>query len=114
MVEWYVTRLRNETPASECLSQIRDCNKVHKGFNDPIMGVLCVIYGFVDTINVVVDLLYFTSWNTDSAVTGKAMYLIWKYSVKRMQLPFLTAISSSANKQLFLSCWGTALKQTEI
>lgn len=114
MVEWYVTRLRNEIPASECLSQIRDCNKVHKGFNDPIMGGLCVICGFADTINVVVDLLYCTSWNTDSAVTGKAMRLIWKYSIKIMQLPFLTAICSSANKQLFLTCWGTAVKETEI
>jgi len=70
---------------------------------------------FVDIINVVVYLLYCTSWNTGSAVTGKATCLIWKYySTKTMQMPFLTAINSSANEQLFLSCWGTALKQTRI
>lgn len=79
MLEWYVTRLRNEVPVSECLSQIRDCNEVHKGFNNPAM-VFCVLsIDFVDIINVVVDLLYCTSWNTDSAVAGKATCLIWKY-----------------------------------
>lgn len=79
------------------------------------MGFCVLPMDFVDIINVVVDLLDCTSWNTDSAVTGKATCLIWKYySIKIMQLPFLTAISSSANKQLFLSSWGTALQQTRI
>lgn len=42
-MEWYDRKLRNEMPASESLSQIRDCNKVHSGFNNPIMLFLCVI-----------------------------------------------------------------------
>lgn len=34
---------------------------------------------FVDMMNVVVDLFYCLSWNTNSAVTGKSACLIWKY-----------------------------------
>lgn len=61
MVEWLATRLRNEISASECISQTRDFNKVHKGFNNPITVFLCVIYAFCwynKQANVIVDLLY--------------------------------------------------------
>lgn len=114
MAEQYIRRLVCRDSASESLSQMRDCNKVHQGVENPTMRISVCSLGFADIVNVAMGRLYCTSKNGDFVVTSKAVWLIWKcyYYTLIIQLSFLTVISSSANKQLFLSLWDVALKYT--